>query len=132
MKVNVLTRTEGEGRRIVEDVFLDLADASNARQDMLKQYSGRQDLCSDAEIDKFDVDVYVATFTKSSVDSDPTTTILRVGTRLQCEASAEQRVSELNDFINGTLVADEGTEGRTWRGVDDDTHVVYVIEVQKA
>lgn len=57
MKVAVLSRSEANGRRILEGCFVDddkqtgMDKAREAKAQMLKRYAGRLDLCADTEID---------------------------------------------------------------------------------
>ena len=57
MKVAVVSRTEANGRRILEGCFVDddkqtgKDKACDAKVKMLKHYEGRLDLCADTEID---------------------------------------------------------------------------------
>lgn len=62
MKVAVLSRSEANGRRILEGCFVDddkqtgMEKARAAKAQMLKRYAGRLDLCADTEIDEFEAE----------------------------------------------------------------------------
>lgn len=69
VEISVLTRTEGNGRRIIEGVYADKKKAEADRQDLIKRFASRPDLLADTEIDTREVDVPVFVIGKMDADA---------------------------------------------------------------
>ena len=108
VEISVLTRTEGNGRRIIEGVYADKKKAEAERQALIKMFGSRPDLLADTEIDTREVDVPVFVIGKMDADARE----LAVDAfATESAVTAELRKEVTAHFGDGSRVVDGWVDG---------------------
>ena len=131
MEVSVVSRTEANGRRIIESVWFDKGEAESERYDILKRYNGRPDLCADTETDSFTTCVYVALVVTKY--DDPTKAVgvdvLEVGFEGNCLKKAAEEIVHLRKTCG--LDKEEGDARKGWVGHSPSEAATYTVQVHE-
>ena len=116
IKVYVLSRTEEEGRRILEGAYATHEEAEAERQKLIKQFERRPRLLVDTEIEEFEVEVPLFAVARMDADNRELSVKLHAD---RAAAVGELKANATDDARDGSLVE--------WCEVDGDEQPTTAI-----
>ena len=128
VEISVLTRTEGNGRRIIEGVYADKKKAEAERQALIKMFGSRPDLLADTEIDTREVDIPLWVVGVMECDARELTVDV-ASTEAEAQSQLHSQVARV--FGDGSKVVDGNIDGLQQSCDDADNEFVKSLSQAK-